>query len=134
VQTGQTACNTLHAKRGPLPLTTAPRALYNALRNQPGKPATFPAAPTPDFREYFNQSWAIGCWYQGRCSGHPNRATGSRCVTESELRSEVQAALTSAGLTDWQVITHGVYTGRKPCATVALDSTSRIVTFFPEPR
>jgi hypothetical protein len=46
------------------------------LRNQPGKPETFPAAPTPDFREYYNQSWAIGCWYQGNCSGQPTRTGG----------------------------------------------------------
>jgi hypothetical protein len=69
VQTGQAECQTLHALRGPLPLTTLPKALYDSLRDQPGKPATFPAAPTPLFRTFYNIPFTLACWYQGNCTG-----------------------------------------------------------------
>ncbi len=76
VQSGQTACDMLQAKQGPLPLTTLPKPIYEALRYQPGKPATFPAAPTPLFRTYYSTPWTISCWYQGNCSGTPARVGG----------------------------------------------------------
>jgi hypothetical protein len=76
VQTGQAACSTLHAQSGPLPLTTVPKSLYEALRNQPGKPATFPAAPRPLFRAFYNQGFTIACWYQANCTGSPAHIGG----------------------------------------------------------
>ncbi len=76
VQTGTTACHTLAARSGPLPLTALPQALYSALRDQPDKPATFPAAPTPAFRAYYNTAFSIACGYMGQCSGHPARTGG----------------------------------------------------------
>lgn len=76
VQTGTTACQTLAAQSGSLPLTTLPKALYDALRDQPGKPPTFPASPTPVFGAYYNTTFAIDCGYMGQCSGHPARTGG----------------------------------------------------------
>ncbi len=76
VQTGKAACATLKAQSGPLPLTSIPASLYDALRDQPGQPATFPAAPAPVFRAYYNTSFIISCWYQGDCTGDPARIGG----------------------------------------------------------
>lgn len=76
VQTGTTMCHTLQAQTGPLPLTTLPKSIYESLRDQPGKPATFPAGPTPVFAAYYNTAFGIACGYQGQCSGHPQRIGG----------------------------------------------------------
>lgn len=76
VQTGATMCNSLQAKSGPLPLTTLSQSQYQALRDQPGKPATFPAVPTPVFRAFYNTQFAIACGYLGECSGNPQRIGG----------------------------------------------------------
>jgi hypothetical protein len=76
VQTGKTACRTLDAKTGPLPLTTLPKSYYQSLRDQAGKPPTFPAAPVPVFHAYYNTTFAIDCGYYGQCAGHPARIGG----------------------------------------------------------
>jgi hypothetical protein len=93
VQNGQAACSTLHAQSGPLPLTTVPKSLYESLRDQPGKPATFPAAPTPVFRAFYNQSFAIPCWYQGNCTGNPARIGGQY----SNIDNQYVAAFVNRG-------------------------------------
>jgi hypothetical protein len=76
VQMGETACRTLDAKTGPLPLTTLPKSVYEADRDQPGKPPTFPAFSTPVFLAYYNTAFSIACGYFGECSGHPARIGG----------------------------------------------------------
>ena len=57
-------------------ITTVPLSVYQSLRDKPGAPATYPSAPTPVFRTYYNTSWIISCWYGGNCAGHPARTGG----------------------------------------------------------
>ncbi len=76
VQTGAAACATLHAKTGPLPLTTLTKAQYQSYRDQPSKPATFPAAPKPLFRTFYNIQYALSCWYDNVCPSNPARTGG----------------------------------------------------------
>ena len=76
VQRGSAACNTLQTQSGRLSITTLPESLYASLRNQPGKPATFPATPTPTWRAYYNTGFTISCSYLGDCTGNPVRTGG----------------------------------------------------------
>jgi hypothetical protein len=76
VQSGRAACATLHAKTGRLPLTTLPKGLYESLRSPVGKPATFPADPTPTFRAFYSTGFIVSCWYQLSCAGNPARTGG----------------------------------------------------------
>lgn len=76
VQTDATACRTLQAQSGPLGITTVTESVYKSLREQPGKPTTFPAELKPNFRASYNPTWAGQCWYRGACSGNPVRAGG----------------------------------------------------------
>ncbi len=76
VRKGQAACRTVGAMTGPLPLTTLPKAIYEALRDQAGEPATFPAMPRPVFLAYYNTTFSINCGYHRKCSGHPARIGG----------------------------------------------------------
>lgn len=73
---GREACSTLQVNRHRLPLTTLPQPLYEALRDQPGKPRTFPADDPPAFHAYYNTAFSIACGYQGQCSGSPQRTGG----------------------------------------------------------
>ena len=73
---GAAACSALRVTDERLPLTTLPRSLYDSLRDQPGKPATFPAARVPVFRAFYNVSFSIACVYHGECSGTPVRTGG----------------------------------------------------------
>ena len=97
VRTGAAACAALHAKRGRLPLTTLPRAAYQALRDQPGKPRTWPAARTPIFRAYDNTAFSLQCAYQGRCSGHPARSGGQYSNVDSQYISALVSRAFTAG-------------------------------------
>jgi len=73
---GSAACAALHVDPQRLPLTTLPKALYESLRDQPGKPATFPAQRTPVFRAFYNIAFSIACVFHGQCSGTPVRTGG----------------------------------------------------------
>ncbi len=104
VQTGQTACRTLDAKTGPLPLSTLPKAYYETLRDQPGKPATFPATPTPKFLAYYNTTFSINCGYYGHCSDHPARIGGQY----SNIDNQYISALVNRGFAAGPVLVlHG---------------------------
>ena len=87
VLSGAAACTALQAKRGQLPLTSLPRAAYQALRDQPGKPLNWPAAPTPIFRAYYNTAFSIACGYQGQCSGDPARTGGQYSNVDNQYMS-----------------------------------------------
>jgi hypothetical protein len=97
VRTGAAACAALHAKRGQLPLTTLPRAAYQALREQPGKPRTWPAVRTPIFRAYYNTAFSLQCAYQGQCSGRPARSGGQYSNVDSQYISALVSRAFTAG-------------------------------------
>ncbi len=88
VETGQAACATLRSRRsGRFELTTLPAALYGPLRSPPGAAATFPAAPTPIFRAYYNTSFLVACGYEGKCGGRPVRSGGQYSNIDSDYMS-----------------------------------------------
>lgn len=67
--TGAAVCDTVQAEqRTTLPLTLVPRATYDALRNQPGKPEGFPAEPTPRWQTFYNVKQSLACIFQDACS------------------------------------------------------------------
>lgn len=90
---GQAACNDLDPQRGQLSLTTLSRSAYDSLRDKPSAPLTFPAAPTPAFRTYYNTSFIISCWYGGNCSGNPARTGGQY----SNIDNQYVAAFVNRG-------------------------------------
>jgi hypothetical protein len=73
---GPAVCTAVHADTGRLPLTTLPPATYDTLRDQPGKPAGFPAQPQPIWHAFYNPAFSLACAYQGACSGTPARTGG----------------------------------------------------------
>lgn len=74
--TGQAACDALQVVHETPQVDTLPAATYNVLRNQPGKPATFPAEEDPHWLAYYNTQFGIGCYYFGVCAGNPPRVNG----------------------------------------------------------
>ncbi|WP_372348532.1 hypothetical protein [Streptomyces sp. KL116D] len=75
--TGRAVCDAVQAQQQTQPpVTHLPPSTYQALRDQPGKPVGFPADPTPVWRAYYNSPFAVGCVYQGKCSGTPPRSGG----------------------------------------------------------
>jgi len=73
VLTGAAACGALNASTAKPAVAMLPMATYLALRDQPGKPATFPARATPFWQSYYNTQFGIGCTYYGLCAGTPAR-------------------------------------------------------------
>jgi hypothetical protein len=73
---GQAACGAIDASTAQLPIQTLPPATYAALRNQPGKPPTFPASNPPIFRAFYNTNFLIDCGYLEQCGGNPARTGG----------------------------------------------------------
>lgn len=76
VLTGQDVCDATDAATTAPPFDVMPLQTYLGLRDQPGKPATFPAEPTPVWRAYYNSSFTVQCGYLGDCSGSPERTGG----------------------------------------------------------
>ena len=97
VRRGAAACAALHAKRGRLPLTTLPRSSYQALRDRPDKPRTWPAARTPVFHAYYNTAFSLRCGYQGRCSGNPARSGGQYSNVDSQYMLALVSRAFEAG-------------------------------------
>jgi hypothetical protein len=97
VLSGARACAALHAQRAALPLTSLPQAAYRALRDQPGKPPTWPAARTPVFRAYYNTAFSLQCAYQGQCSGRPARTGGQYSNVDSQYMSALVSRAFRAG-------------------------------------
>lgn len=73
---GDAACAAIESTLKTPVLSTVPRATYDALRNQPGKPATFPAEETVVWRAYYNSQFTFACAYRGACGGNPVRVGG----------------------------------------------------------
>ncbi len=76
ILTGQDACDATDAATTAPPFDTMPLQTYLGLRDQPGKPATFPAASTPVWRAYYNSNFTVQCGYLGNCGGDPARTGG----------------------------------------------------------
>jgi hypothetical protein len=100
VKKGQAACDALQAQSGALAITTLPRAVYDSLRDQPGKPATFPAEPSPVFRTFYSVPNVLTCWYAGNCAGTPARAGGQY----SNIDNEYVAAFVNRGFAEGPVL------------------------------
>ncbi|MFA3843425.1 hypothetical protein [Streptomyces aureus] len=86
--TGADMCKVVEAEdRETLPLTRLPADTYDALRNQPGKPAGFPAERAPVWRAFYNQKFGLGCIYNGACSGTPLKTGGQFSNKDNEYVS-----------------------------------------------
>lgn len=73
VLTGDRACAALSVTREKPAVAMFPMATYLALRNQPGKPVTFPARQDPQWLSYYNLQFNVQCTYFGLCTGTPAR-------------------------------------------------------------
>ena len=98
--TGASACNAVQSTRERLPLTLLPETLYESLRDQPGKPETFPANDSPVFRAYYSTGFTISCSYQGNCAGTPERVGGQY----SNIDNNYVSSLVSRGFGDVLVL------------------------------
>lgn len=107
VQTGATACATLQATQGPPPLTTLPADAYAALRSPPGVAPTFPSAPSPVFRAFYNTADSINCGFKGICPAHPARIGGQY----SNIDNTYMSAFVNSGFPAGPVL---VLRGRLP--------------------
>lgn len=76
VLNGEPLCSALDAATTTPPVDTLPMDKYLSLRDQPGKPATFPAAEQPVWRTYYNTQFSLACTYLGKCDGTPARTGG----------------------------------------------------------
>ncbi|MFD7847673.1 hypothetical protein ACFV4K_32675 [Nocardia sp. NPDC059764] len=76
VLTGTELCGAMSAATTTPPISKLPLDKYTALRDQPGKPATFPAAQSPEWRTFYNVQFGLGCTYMGQCTGTPARTGG----------------------------------------------------------
>ncbi len=98
--TGAAACGAVQSTKELLPLTLLPEAFYESLRDQPGKPETFPANDPPVFRSYYSTGFTISCAYQGNCGGNPERVGGQY----SNIDNNYVSALVSRGFGDVLVL------------------------------
>lgn len=73
---GESLCDALRSVSATPQITTLPAQQYAALRDQPGKPDTFPADRPPVWRTFYNQPFTLGCVYLSQCSGSPDRTGG----------------------------------------------------------
>jgi hypothetical protein len=73
---GQAACAALGSSRNVFDASKLPLPLYLSLRDQPGKPPTFPAQDPPLFGAYYNTGFTLDCIYRGQCEGRPERIGG----------------------------------------------------------
>ncbi len=76
VLTGQELCNAVQASPNRLPVTTLPLSTYLSLRDQAGKPTTFPTENPTRFRAAYSTAFSIQCTFMGNCGGNPVRSVG----------------------------------------------------------
>ena len=76
ILTGRSACRAMAATRTPPPSQAFPLGAYDQLRDQPGRPATFPASNPPEFHRVFNVPALVQCVYRSQCAGHPVLSPG----------------------------------------------------------
>jgi hypothetical protein len=73
---GSALCSTVGSAGNILESSQLPLGPYLSLRDQPGKPPTFPASNPPKFGAFYGTSYTISCIYQGVCDPHPARSGG----------------------------------------------------------
>lgn len=71
VLTGADACSALQASTEKPAVAMFPLSTYLALRDQPGKPATFPAKEDPLWMSFYNIQFGVQCTYFDLCTGNP---------------------------------------------------------------
>jgi hypothetical protein len=76
VLSGAELCGTVGSANNVLETSRIPLSAYLSLRDQPGRPATFPAVDPPRFRAFYNQSFTINCVYHDVCEPPPVRTGG----------------------------------------------------------
>ena len=74
--TGDAVCSAVGSVAGPPPLRTLPADTYRAAREQPGKPAGFPATREVTWRAPYTTAWGVGCDFYGKCLPNPARTVG----------------------------------------------------------
>ncbi|WP_410876925.1 hypothetical protein [Nocardia sp. A7] len=115
VVTGEKLCEAVGAATTTPKVDVLPMGKYLALRDAPGKPATFPAAEQPVWRTYYNTQFGLGCSYLGKCEGTPARTGGQY----SNIDNNYVNAYVSRGF--GEVLT---LTGTMPRTPHTLDSVS----------
>ena len=93
VLTGESLCTAVSAATTTPAVDKLPMNTYLSLRDQPGKPATFPAEQQPMWRTFYNVPFGLQCNYLGRCDGAPARTGGQY----SNIDNSYVAALTNRG-------------------------------------
>jgi hypothetical protein len=73
---GAGLCSTVGSTGNVLESSRMPLDLYLSLRDQPGKPPTFPAQDPPKFGAYYSTAYTVSCIYQGICDPNPVRSGG----------------------------------------------------------
>jgi hypothetical protein len=73
---GAGLCSTVGSAGNLLESSQLPLDVYLSLRDQPGKPPTFPAQNPPKFGAYYSTLYTVNCIYQGVCDPHPARTGG----------------------------------------------------------
>ncbi|MFI6432392.1 hypothetical protein [Rhodococcus oryzae] len=76
VLTGPQLCSAVNAATTTPRVDLLPMDKYVSLRDQPGKPATFPADRIPVWRTYYNTPFGLGCTYLAKCDGSPAKTGG----------------------------------------------------------
>ncbi|MDV6270841.1 hypothetical protein [Rhodococcus globerulus] len=76
---GDALCSAVNADNSILKPASLPLDTYKTLRDQPGKPATFPAEQAPVWRAYYSAEFTLGGTYLGKCDGTPE---GRRTVLQ----------------------------------------------------
>jgi hypothetical protein len=73
---GDELCGVVGSTDNRLETSKLPLETYLSLRDQPGKPPTFPALNPPRFGAFYNTAFTINCVFLGVCEPNPVRSGG----------------------------------------------------------
>jgi hypothetical protein len=73
---GAALCSIVGSEGNVLESSRMPLSLYLSLRDQTGKPPSFPAQNPPKFGAFYSTAYTVNCIYLGNCDPHPARAVG----------------------------------------------------------
>jgi hypothetical protein len=73
---GAESCASLGSANNLFETSRLPLDQYLELRDQPGKPPTFPAQNPPRWRAFYSTQYTIDCTYKGICDPNPPRTGG----------------------------------------------------------
>jgi hypothetical protein len=73
---GADLCAAIGSTNNLLETPRLPLETYLSLRDQPGKPSTFPAVNPPRLRAFYNTAYTISCVYLNVCEPNPVRSGG----------------------------------------------------------